>query len=138
VTTTPPRKDVLGLGPLEAAIMAVVWRPDSPGWLDVRAISGRLDYPRPLSYTTVSTVAAVLCGKGLLARRRSGRRWHYQAARPRDEHIGHLIAALLDAAGDPPAALACALRHPVLPGTGHAATGSLVGAVPCQPASRAP
>jgi predicted transcriptional regulator len=105
---------VLGLGPLEAAIMTVAWQPGSPRWLAVPAIRDGLDYPRPLAYTTVSSVAAILAGKRLLRRRRGrGRRWEYQAARSLDEHIGHLIADLLDAAHDSPAALACALRRPV-------------------------
>jgi predicted transcriptional regulator len=107
-------RTVLGLGPLEAAIMAVAWQPSSPRWLPVPVICDRLDYPRPLAYTTVSSVVAILHGKRLLRRRRGrGQRWEYQAARPLDEHIGQLIADLLDAAPDPPAALACALRRPV-------------------------
>jgi predicted transcriptional regulator len=115
MTTTLPRprlKNLLGLGPLEAAIMAVAWHPGH-GWLTIPTIRDWLDYP-PVSYTTVATVVAVLHRKRLLVRSRTGTsRWKHQAARPLDEHIGHLIAALLDTAPDSGAALACALRHPV-------------------------
>jgi predicted transcriptional regulator len=133
-------RTILGLGPLEAAIMTVAWQPASHRWLDVRTITGHLDYPKPLTYTTVASVVAILHRKGLLQRRRRDpKRWEYQAARTRDEHIGDLIAALLDAAHDPPAALACALRRPVATAAQPASTRPPPGAPqPRQPATSPP
>lgn len=103
----------LGLGPLEAAIMQVLWAADQP--LMVREIRERADYP-PVAYTTVSTVASLLCGKGLVLRdlidpaeRPGPPVWQYRAARSASEHIGELIAALLDRSPSPEQALAHAL-----------------------------
>jgi predicted transcriptional regulator len=139
VTTTPPRpkqRNALGLGPLEAAIMAVAWQPGSRG-LTIPAIHQRIDY-RPVSYSSVAAVVANLCRKGLLTRRDGpSRARQYQPTRPLDEHAGDLIAALLDAAADPSAALACALRHPV-PAAGHPTAGPLVGTGAPHPARSAP
>jgi predicted transcriptional regulator len=110
--STPPRTNALGLGRLEAAIMAVAWQPGYR-WLTIPAIRDRLDYP-PASYSSVAAVVASLHRKGLLTRRDGPTpARQYQPAHPVDEHTGHLIAALLDAAADPRAAVACALRHPV-------------------------
>lgn len=106
-------KHPLGLRSLEAAIMAVAWA-EAPHWLPVRAVHQRLDYPRPIVHTTVAAAATNLHHKGLLARRDGPRGgWEYQAARSRNEHIGELIADLLDASTSPPAAIAHALRRPV-------------------------
>jgi predicted transcriptional regulator len=103
------RRDALGLGALEAAIMTVAWR-DSGEWLTIGAIRDRIDYPCQPAYTTVGTVVTILHRKGLLARRTGhSRAAQYRAARPLNEHIGHLIAALLQATPDPAAALSHAL-----------------------------
>ena len=55
------RRSPLGLGPLETAIMRVMWEAD--GWLTVRDIRDRMDYT-PVGYTTVASVAGILCEKG--------------------------------------------------------------------------
>lgn len=69
-----------GLGPLEAEVMAVLWRADEP--LPVRDVATALNDGRvaPLAYTTVMTVLSRLAGKGLLARSRAGRRFVYAPA----------------------------------------------------------
>src|SRR5438552_3372280 len=66
-----------GLGPLEAEVMAVLWRADGP--LPVREVAARLSAGRDaaLAYTTVMTVMTRLANKGILARSRSGRRFAY-------------------------------------------------------------
>lgn len=65
------------LGPLEADVMAVLWRADEP--LLVRDVADALNARREaaLAYTTVMTVMSRLAGKGILARSRSGRRFVY-------------------------------------------------------------
>jgi predicted transcriptional regulator/DNA-binding XRE family transcriptional regulator len=111
----PGRISPLGLGSLETAIMRVVWEADS--WLTVRAIRERMDYTT-VGHTTVARVAGILHEKGLLVRRLGDREgkpgplaWWYRAARPEHEHIGELIAALLDYSSDPRAALRYALAE---------------------------
>jgi predicted transcriptional regulator len=108
-------RSALGLGPLETAIMRALWAAGCQ--LTIRDIRDRMDHPW-VAYTTVATVVTNLYEKGLLARQElsrqeSGRHrgaaaW-YSPARPAAEHIGSLIAALLDAAPDPGAALQHAL-----------------------------
>jgi predicted transcriptional regulator len=69
-----------GLGPLEAEVMAVLWRSDGP--LPVREVAAALNKgrPEPLAYTTVMTVMSRLAGKGLLSRSGAGRRFVYAPA----------------------------------------------------------
>ncbi len=107
------QRSPLGLGPLETAVMRVMWEADQ--WLMVRDIRHRMD-DAPVVYTTVAQVTRILCEKGLLIRRlgdRAGKpgpsAWWYRAARPGSEHIGELIATLMDYSPDPEAALAYAL-----------------------------
>jgi len=103
----------LGLGLLETAIMEVLWGAEK--WLMVREIRERVDYP-PVAYTTIATITGILCRKGLAHRELTecvGRPgppvWQYRAARPASEHIGDLIAALLDHSPSPGETLAHAL-----------------------------
>ena len=107
------QRSPLGLGPLETAIMQVMWGADQ--WLMVRDIRDRMDYPA-VAYTTVAQVTRILSEKGLLIRRlcdRTGKpgpsAWWYRASRSMNEHIGELIATLMDYSPDPEAALAYAL-----------------------------
>jgi hypothetical protein len=93
--------------------MRVMWEADS--WLSVRDVRDRMDYAR-VGYTTVARVAGILYEKGLLVRLlgyREGKpgqsAWWYRAARPASEHIGGLIATLLDHSPDPDATLDYAL-----------------------------
>ena len=107
------QRSPLGLGPLETAIMQVIW--DADDWLMVRDIRDRIDYT-PVAYTTVAKVVGILYEKDLLIRRLDSRggkpgpaAWWYRAARPMNEHIGELIVKLTDYSTDPEAALAHAL-----------------------------
>jgi predicted transcriptional regulator len=61
------------LGPLEAEVMAVLWRSGRP--MPVREVAEAVNAGRgsPLAYTTVLTVMTRLAGKNILARSRSGR-----------------------------------------------------------------
>ena len=69
-----------GLGPLEAEVMAVLWRADGP--VSVRGVVVRLNTRRsaPLAYTTVMTVLSRLAGKGILVREQQGRGFVYTPA----------------------------------------------------------
>ncbi len=103
-----------------AGLLKVVWAewrlPAGAGPLSVsvRDIRDRMDPPG--AYTTVSKVTSILCDKDLLIRcldDRAGKpglpAWWYRAARPINEHIGELIARLMDYSPGPEAALAYAL-----------------------------
>ena len=107
------RRSPLGLGPLETAIMQVLW--EAGGWLTVRDIRDRMDYA-PVADTTVAKVTSILYEKDLLVRHlgeRGGKRgpsaWWYRAARPMSEQIGELIVKLLDYSPNPDATLDYAL-----------------------------
>jgi predicted transcriptional regulator len=107
------QRSPLGLGPLETAIMQATWEADD--WLMIREIRDRMNYPS-VAHTTVARVAQILYGKGLLRRdliERAGRPgpsvWYYRAARSATEHIGELIAALLDHSPSPAESLGYAL-----------------------------
>jgi predicted transcriptional regulator len=102
MTGQPPHLDghALGLGRLETAIMTVAWH--HGGWLTISDIRARLAYHRQVTHTTVGTVTANLHRKDLLTRRTGHTRGaQYKAARPLEEHIGHLIADLLACLSDP-------------------------------------
>src|SRR5687768_14855028 len=73
------RHPMTGLGELEAAVMAVLWR--SPEPLRVRDVQERLTKRRPLAYTTVMTVLHNLHRKGWVVRRMDGRAYRYRASR---------------------------------------------------------
>ena len=103
--------------------MQVMWEADD--WLMVRDIRDRMDYA-PVAYMTVSKVTSILCEKDLLIRRlddRAGKpgpaAWWYRAARPMNEHIGELIAKLMDYSPDPEAALAYAMAARQRPAPDH-------------------
>lgn len=85
-------------GQLESAIMDVIWSQDRP-YL-VREVRERLDYSRPVAYTTVMTVMTILHGKGVLRREKQGRAWRYWPAERREEHDARLMAEILSSGGD--------------------------------------
>ena len=89
------------LGDLESAIMAEVWRADTP--LLVREVLVRLG--RPLAYTTVQTVTEILYRKGWLTKEREGRAFRYGAAASREEYVAGLVGEALSFADDRAAAL---------------------------------
>jgi predicted transcriptional regulator len=87
-------KSSQGLGPLEIAVMEVVW---SHGESNVRVVAERLT--RPLAYTTVMTTCDRLYKKGLLNRRKEDRAFFYSARFSRREweekRAGDFVAELL-------------------------------------------
>ena len=88
-------------GVLEREVMGVVW---SRGAVSVREACGRLG--SPVAYTTVMTTMDRLFKKGLLARRKVGRAFVYEATATRDELEGavatELVHSLLQRHGGEP------------------------------------
>ena len=78
------------LGSLEREVMAVVWNHDE---ISVRDACVRLE--SSVAYTTVMTTMDRLFKKGLLARRKSGRAFLYQAAATREEIEGAVAAEIV-------------------------------------------
>jgi predicted transcriptional regulator len=68
------------LGPLEAEVMKILWKAGQP--MTVRALLERINRRRDprLAYTTVMTVMSRLVDKQVLARKREGRGYVYEAA----------------------------------------------------------
>ena len=85
-----------GLGPLEIAVMEIVWE---HGESAVRDVVDRLT--RPLAYTTVMTTLDRLFKKGLLTRSEEGRAFRYAPRFSREElhreAAGQALRQLLDA-----------------------------------------
>jgi predicted transcriptional regulator len=89
------------LGVLEREVMSVVW---SRGEISVREACGRLG--AAVAYTTVMTTMDRLFKKGLLARRKVGRAFVYDATATREELEGavatELVHSLLQRHGGEP------------------------------------
>lgn len=64
------------LGPLEARVMAIVWRTPRP--VTVRDVVDELGAPRP-AYTTAMTIMTRLAEKRILRRRPVGKAYAYEA-----------------------------------------------------------
>lgn len=82
----------LGLGPLEARIMDVLW--DEPRWRTVQEVCDTLNASatRPLSYSTIKTVLCNLTGKRYLKKRVVGRAYEYVARFTRAEAERAVVA----------------------------------------------
>ena len=77
-----PRHSILDLAPLELECLSALW-PMGEG--TVRDIHRRLSVARPRAYTTVLTIMDRLAQKGIVARRKVGRAYWYQAKLSADE-----------------------------------------------------
>jgi predicted transcriptional regulator len=84
----------LPLGPLEIAVMEILW---SRGKSNVRDVVDRID--RPLAYTTIMTTLDRLFKKRLLLRQKIDRAFYYSPALTRDEwehkRAGDFVAGFL-------------------------------------------
>jgi predicted transcriptional regulator len=87
------------LGPLEAAIMDVLWSSDGP--LTVRDVVDRLHGQRALAYTTVMTVLTNLHRKDMVEREPAGRAYSYRPSVSREEAAAASLREVLDASSDP-------------------------------------
>lgn len=85
------------LGPLERAVMDVIWAGEQDvtvrDVLETRAAKG-------LAYTTVLTVLDRLWKKGYLTRRRRGRAFAYRARIDRESHLASLMDEVFATASD--------------------------------------
>ncbi len=112
----PPAWRMPGLGPLESAIMTVIWEAGQP--LTVRTARDRLDYRSgdgdDPAYTTIAAVMTNLWRKGLLKRARrlgdgNARAWWYEARVTREDHLAAIIVGAPECAPDQTAVLRLAL-----------------------------
>ena len=78
------------LGPLESAVMEVIW---FYGELDVDSVRAHLTVP--LAYTTVMTTLSRLFHKGLLRRRKFGKAFLYSQSVSKEEKLQNDLAASL-------------------------------------------
>ena len=85
-------------GDLEMAIMQVMWAGDRP--YVVREVRERMQYGRPVAYTTVMTVMNILHRKGVLHREKLGRAWQYWPVEAREDHDARLMTEILRSGGD--------------------------------------
>ncbi|HEY1919993.1 MAG TPA: BlaI/MecI/CopY family transcriptional regulator [Streptosporangiaceae bacterium] len=85
-------------GDLESAIMDVMWAEGRP--VTVRYVRERMDYSRPVAYTTVMTVMDILYRKGVLCRAKNERAWRYWSVETREEHDARLMAEVLRSGGN--------------------------------------
>ena len=95
----------LRLHELEATIMDVVWSKRLVSFA-VSDVLGILEKKRPIAYTTVMTTVARLHAKGLLARRRDGKRYLYSAKLSREQFLESTAREVLDGAVAGPQAMA--------------------------------
>lgn len=93
----------LGLGDLEAAVMNVLWRADSP--FSVREVQDRLAPDRRLAYTTVMTVLTNLHSKGWVQREMHERAYQYVPTETAASSTARVLREVLDASGSTDAAL---------------------------------
>src|SRR2546429_2890871 len=92
------RRALREFGDLEMAIMQVMWAGDRP--YVVREVRERMQYARPVAYTTVMTVMNILHRKGVLHREKLGRAWQYWPVEVREDHDARLMAEALRSGGD--------------------------------------
>ncbi len=80
------------LGPLERAVMDVMWR---RGECTVRDVHDEMVQSRSIAYTTVMTTMARLATKGMLSRDTRGLAHRYRPAVSRDHHARRTVAGVL-------------------------------------------
>ena len=113
--TAGPRHSILDLAPLELECLSALW-PMGEG--TVRDIHRALAASRPRAYTTVMTIMDRLEQKGIVARRKVGRAFLYQARLSAEEArlkaVEKIVQGFFDGS---PAALAAHLSSVASPGS---------------------
>jgi BlaI family penicillinase repressor len=89
------RRDLSGLGSLQAEVMELVWQ---QGEATVAELVKRISQDRPVSYTTVLVAMQKLEKKGWLAHRTAGRAYVYRPAHSRQQVRRRLLRDLLHSA----------------------------------------
>ena len=92
-----------GMGELEREVMSVLW--DGDDWLTPRQVLDRLDLDPPVVYSTVMTILRRLWKKGVVNRQRAGKAFSYRPVVGQGEQTAARMTELLEATGDPEAAL---------------------------------
>src|SRR5215469_12306641 len=85
------RREKNTLTKLELQIMQVIWK---RGTSNVNEVRDSLE--QELAYTTVQTMLNILCRKGKLKRKLSGRAYEYSAAVSQSKALGHAVRDLVD------------------------------------------
>jgi len=88
-----PRRSVLDLAPLELDCMNTLW---PLGEATVREIRDRLAERRARAYTTIMTIMDRLARKGIVERRKSGRKYVYRARLSAQEARTHALEQVLE------------------------------------------
>lgn len=87
-----PRQSVLDLAPLELDCMNTLW---PMGEATVRDIRDRLAARRARAYTTIMTIMDRLARKGVVERRKAGRKYVYRAKLSADEARARALQQVL-------------------------------------------
>jgi BlaI family transcriptional regulator, penicillinase repressor len=87
-----PRRSVLDLAPLELDCMNTLW---PLGEATVREIRDRLAERRARAYTTIMTIMDRLARKGVVERRKTGRRYVYRAKLSAEDARAHALEQVL-------------------------------------------
>jgi predicted transcriptional regulator len=88
-----PRRSVLDLAPLELDCMNTLW---PMGEATVREIRDRLAERRARAYTTIMTIMDRLTRKGIVERRKTGRKYVYRAKLSAEEARTHALMQVLE------------------------------------------
>lgn len=93
--------NVISLGPLEQAVMAIIWR---DGNVPVRHVWHELQKDRPIAYTTVMTLMHRLTEKGFLQQEKKGKTHFFSALHSQHQTLHNLVkktlAAFVDRFGE--------------------------------------
>ncbi len=90
-----PKKRGLGkvMGPLEAAVMEIMWDKKEAS---VRDVFETLRLKRDIAYTTVMTIMSRLAGKGMLTKKKKGIAYLYHPVFTREEFTKSMVGEILD------------------------------------------
>lgn len=79
--------------PNETLVLQLIWR---NGPMTVRGLTERMRPIRPLAYTTVLTIASVLCRKGWLVKTRAGRADIYKCVLTQEQARTMILRQVVD------------------------------------------
>jgi predicted transcriptional regulator len=88
-----PRRSVLDLAPLELDCMNTLW---PMGEATVREIRDQLAQRRARAYTTIMTIMDRLARKGIVERRKTGRKYVYRARLSAEDARAHALQQVLE------------------------------------------